>query len=104
MRDLRLGTTLVLLALASLVVAASFLLAGETAQKPVVDPESTSRHGAIVVCPYVAGTTCGPVPEPAWVTTGARICVDVAGGLLVVAAGLWLRARSAWRRRSVAAL
>jgi hypothetical protein len=97
MRVLRLSATLVLLALASLVVAASFLLAGEAARKPVTEPDGVSSRGGIISCPYVPGTTCGPAPEPDWVATGARICVDAAGVLLVAAAGLWLHARTTWR-------
>ena len=94
MRDARPSTTPILLALASLVVAACFLLAGEVARKPVVEPVSVSRHGTMATCPWVPGTTCGPVAEPGWPATGARICVDIAGVLLAGAAGLRLRARA----------
>ncbi|MFC4856974.1 hypothetical protein [Actinophytocola glycyrrhizae] len=99
MRGPRPGPALVLLALAALAVAASFLLAGVAARKPVVEPDSVSSRGGMRGCAFVPGTTCGPAPEPAWVGTGARIGVEVAGVLLVTAAGLWLRERTRWRPR-----
>jgi hypothetical protein len=91
-----LSTTLVLCALAALAAAASFLLAAEAARKPVVEPDPGSGFG-LRTCGYVPGTTCGPVPAPEWSTTGAQVCVTVAGVLLVAAAGMWLRSRVAWR-------
>lgn len=99
MTGLRLSTTLVLLAMASLVVGLSFVLAGEAARKPVTELEATSTRGGIHSCRLVPGTTCGPVPDPAWVTTGARIATEAAGVLLVTAAGLWLRNRIAEAER-----
>jgi len=92
-------STLVLLALASVAAAASFVLAGEAARKPVVEPDSISTRGGLRSCRYVPGTTCGPAMEPEWPVTGARICLVIAGVLLVTAAALWLRARLAWGRR-----
>lgn len=93
---IRLSTTLVAPALALLVVAACFLLAGELSERPEakVEAVSVSSDGGIYVCEMTAAPSkCGPVADPTWPQIGASACVAVAAVLLLAAAGLSLRAR-----------
>ena len=89
----RLSTTLVMLALGSLLVAGSFLLAGQLMEKPVAKAD-VSIGGGIYGCGVTkTPSICGPEQQATWSTTGATICLVIAGVLLAAAgwASLWAK-------------
>lgn len=89
----RLSTTLVMLALASLVVAGSFLLAGALSEKPAA-PVDPPGQGLLYVCPMTKEpTTCGPQPDLIWPTVGAAVSAGLAVVLLLAGGWFLLRAR-----------
>ena len=91
--NVRSSTTLVMLALASLVVAGCFLLAGALSVKPAA-PVDPPGHGPIYVCPVTREpTTCGPQPDLVWPTAGAAVCAGFAAVLLAAAGWTLVRTK-----------